>query len=415
MNSLKPNVLHSVFSTTADQRFTFGIEEEYFITETRTRRLAIKSRPRFVNECKDALGGIVATELLQSQIEVATPILDDMAEAGRELRQARQTLGIIGARHGLNIAAAGTYPLATWAEQEITPKRRYKAIREELQIVGRRNVLCGLHVHVAPPENSSRVDLMNRALPFLPLFLALSTSSPFWQKHRTGMKGYRLAAYDELPRTGLPAIFRNEGEYHVLVDMLVNSGAVASASHIWWAIRPSARFPTLELRIADSCTYVSDALCIAALFRCLIRALWRVPTLNADIVPMHRLIVDENRWRAQRFGISGSLIDIASGQLRPVSDVVESLLELISEDADALNCRSEVDHARRILERGTSADIQLEIYSIAREKGATQLASAQSAAEWIIQATQLSQDELAVPLRIPPSAILESETHSVDD
>ncbi|MBL8628279.1 MAG: carboxylate-amine ligase [Rhodospirillaceae bacterium] len=377
--------------------FTFGIEEEYFIAEARTMRMAARSRPKFINECKAALGGIVEAEMMQSQIEIATPVLDDMAEALRELHQARTTIGAIGARHGLSIAAAGTYPLATWNEQQITPKRRYKEIREELQIVGRRNVLCGLHIHVAPPENSSRVDLMNRAMPFLPLLLALSTSSPFWQKHRTGMKGYRLAAYDELPRTGLPAIFRNEGDYHMLVDLLVKSGAVNSEAHIWWAIRPSSRYPTLELRIADSCTYAVDAVCVAALFRCLIRALWRNPTLHADIVPMHRLVIDENRWRAQRFGIHGSLIDINTGTLRSIAEVLDGVLDLVAEDAEALNCRNEVAHAKRILARGTSADLQLEIYANARDKGLTKQRAVHAVADWLTAATQQLGDDIVIP------------------
>ncbi len=377
--------------------FTFGIEEEYFIVETRHKRLAVRSRPEFIAECKEALGGIVDAEMLQSQIEIATPVLDDMGEALRELQQARTTIGAIGARHGLCIAAAGTYPLATWNEQQVTPRRRYNEIRQELQIVGRRNVLCGLHVHVAPPENTSRVDLMNRAMPFLPLFLALSTSSPFWQKQRTGMMGYRLAAYDELPRTGLPAIFRNEGDYHLLVNLLVNSGAIANESHIWWAIRPSSRFPTLELRIADSCTYVLDAVCIAAMFRCLIRALWRNPTLNADIVPMHRLAIDENRWRAQRFGIHGSLIDTQKGVLRDIPDVVDEFLTLIAEDADVLSCRDNVEHARRILERGTSADLQLNIFANARESGMNQQQAVQAVASWLTTATQQLSDDFVLP------------------
>jgi carboxylate-amine ligase len=375
--------------------FTFGIEEEYFIVEARSKRMAVRTRPKFIDECKAALGGIVDAEMLQSQIEIATPILNDMKEAARELYEARRAIGGIAARHGLDIAAAGTYPLATWDEQQVTPKRRYKEIREELQIVGRRNVLCGLHIHVAPPENTSRVDLMNRAMPFLPLLLALSTSSPFWQKQRTGMKGYRLAAYDELPRTGLPAIFRNEGDYRMLVNLLVNSGAVANESHIWWAIRPSSRFPTLELRIADSCTYVADAVCIAALFRCLIRTLWRNATLNADIVPMHRLVIDENRWRAQRFGIHGSLIDINKGVLRPIPEILDEFLFLVHDDAQALNCVPETVHAREIIARGTSADIQLEMYTAARESGSSKVQAFHKVAAWLTETTRNGGDATA--------------------
>ncbi|MDX2142593.1 MAG: carboxylate-amine ligase [Rhodospirillaceae bacterium] len=376
-----------------DAPFTFGIEEEYFIAELKNYRIAKRLRPKFMAECRKELGGIVTTEMLQSQMEIATPVLTDFAEARRELTLSRGTIAAIGRRHGLAIAAAGTFPTASWTEQRLTPKQRYKNIQSELQIVGRRNVLCGLHVHVAPPANASRVDLMNRALPFLPVFLALSTSSPFWQKQRTGMKGYRLAAYDELPRTGLPAVFRNEGDYHVFVDLLVRSGAIPSPSHIWWAIRPSSRFPTLELRIADSCTYVEDTLCIAALFRCLIRALWRDPTLNADISPMGRLIADENRWRAQRFGIQGTLIDQVQARLEPMADAVERLLGLTAEDARVLGCEAEAAHARRILARGSSADVQLAVYGRARDRGLTREKALTGVAEWIAAATQARGDE----------------------
>lgn len=399
-------ISHAPSSASPEARFTFGIEEEYFVIDARNKHLVVRARQRFIDECKEALGGIVATELLQSQIEIATPVLEDIAEAGQEMRQARGTIAAIAEKHGLNIVAAGTYPLATWAEQQITPKRRYKAIRDELQMVGRRNVLCGTHIHVAPPENASRVDLMNRALPFLPLILALSTSSPFWQKHRTGMKGYRLAAYDELPRTGLPAIFRNDGEYQLLVDMLVNSGAVPHASHIWWAIRPSAKFHTLELRIADSCTLVADTLCVTSLFRCLVRALWRDPKVNAEIQPMHRLIVDENRWRAQRFGIHGSMIDLATGKLRPMTEAIEEMLALIAPDAEELNCRAEVDHVRRILDRGTSADIQLDIYSKAREAGLARQKALLSVSNWLVSASRETGDDTHAPsVTQPPTTV----------
>jgi len=393
MYSPQQTLPRSATLASVDAPFTFGIEEEYFLVEARTKRLAVRARPQFIADCKAALGGIVATEMLQSQIEIATPVLDDLGEARRELQQARAEIGRIAAEHKLGFAAAGTYPLAAWGEQRLTPKRRYKAIGDELQIVGRRNVLCGMHVHVAPPANASRVELMNRALPFLPLLLALSTSSPFWQKQRTGMMGYRLSAYDELPRTGLPAVFRNEGDYQTFVNMMVTSGAIPSASHIWWAIRPSAKYPTLELRIADSCTFVEDALCIAALFRCLIRALWRIPTLNADMSPMKRLVVDENRWRAQRFGIRGTHIDLARGCLRPVADILADVLALIAEDAEALGCATETNHARRILERGTSADIQLDIYTRARQSGLTRQRALAAVTDWLATASQRPGDD----------------------
>lgn len=367
--------------------YSFGIEEEYFVVNRRTRLLDHRAHRPLLSACKRVLGERVQSEMLQSQIEIATPVLTDMATAREELLQARSCLSSVAAEHDLGIVAAGTYPLAAWREQVFTNKTRYRVMEDDLQIVLRRNVLCGLHVHVQPPVNASRIDLMNRIMPFLPLLLALSTSSPFWQMQRTGMKGYRLAAYDELPRTGLPAIFRNDGEYQLYVETLVRSGAIPDASQIWWAIRPSTRFPTLELRIADSCTAPEDALCIAAIYRCLVRRLSRDMAINAQMSPMWRLVVDENRWRAQRFGIDGAFIDIGQTALRPLSELIAELLDLLAEDAEALGCMPEVAHARTILDRGTSADRQLKIYGDAREAGKSRREALADVADWLLAET----------------------------
>lgn len=368
--------------------YSFGIEEEYFVVNKRSKALDDKMHKAVLAGCQKLLGQSVQSEMLRSQIEIATPVLYDFATARTELAGARTCIAGVAAAHGLGIAAAGTYPLAAWREQRITNKQRYRVMQDDLQIVLRRNVLCGLHVHVQPPVNASRTDLMNRVMPYLPLLLALSTSSPFWQVQRTGMKGYRLAAYDELPRTGLPAVFRNDGEYHLYIDALVKSGAIPDASQVWWAIRPSCRFPTLELRIADSCTHLEDSLCIAALFRCLIRRLARDPALNAEMSPMWRLIVDENRWRAQRFGIEGAFIDIARKAMRPFAEMLEDVHALIREDAVNLGCLAEVEHARTIVARGTSADQQLAIYTQARDAGKTRRQAMMRVVDWLLQTTR---------------------------
>ena len=189
---------------------------------------------------------------------------------------------MLGLVHGLGVAAMGTFPLAFWPEMTPTSKARYGAIMDDLQMIGSRNMMCGMHVHVAVPDLDARVNLMTRLTPYLPLFLALSTSSPFWQGHLTGLVGYRLAAYDELPRTGLPELFRTKEDYDEYIAALVGAGVIPNASYIWWAIRPSVGHPTIELRVADSCTRVEDAIAIAALFRCLVRALDRNRELNAD-------------------------------------------------------------------------------------------------------------------------------------
>lgn len=357
-----------------------------------TRELGDLSNGMLLKDSKRDLGAAVSREMLQSQIEIATPVLTDMKTARAELTHARRVLSRAAKKHGVGIVAAGTYPLGVWKEQRITDRARYRNMQEELQIVVNRNVLCGLHVHVAPPVNVSRIDVMNRVMPFLPMFLAMSTSSPFWQAHTTGMKGYRLAAYDELPRTGFPPVFRNDGEYKIFIDLLVASGAIPDSSHIWWAIRPSSKFPTVELRISDSCTHIEDTLCLAAIFRCLVRCVVRQPELNARIDSMWRHVIDENRWRAQRFGVDGSFIDVDHARLVQIPEAIEELLATIRTDAEELDCVAEVEHAREILRRGTSADQQLAIYKGVRDNGGDHDEALQAVIDWLLANTEHHAD-----------------------
>jgi len=398
-NSRRKNLLDIAKSTDielplaeAAHPYTFGIEEEFFVVCKSTGLPSDRSSGALISDAKAELGLAVNSEMLQSQIEIATSILKDMDTARAELARARRVLSKIAARHDLALAAAGTHPLAVWKEQRITDRDRYVKMQRELQIVGRRNVLCGLHVHVQPPPGVSRIDIINRLMPYLPILLALSTSSPFWQAQRTGMKGYRLAAYDELPRTGLPPIFRNDGEYRIFINALVSSGAIPDESHIWWALRPSSRFPTIELRITDSCTHVADSVCLAALFRCLVRCLVRQPELNAQIDSVNRHVIEENRWRAQRFGVSGSLIEIDKARLLPISEGIDQLLELIRPDAVALNCLPEAEHARTILSRGTSADQQIALYERRRAQGRTRPQALRSVVKWLVKTTSEVSD-----------------------
>lgn len=384
-----------------DEKFSFRIQEKFFIAEAQSRRLAVRSRPRFAKECAKELGKAALPKMMQSQMAVVTPTLDSLSAARRELKKGRRVINSIGERHGLTISASGTYPLATWAGQQVTRLFRFKSRRKELQLVGRRNVSCGLHIRVQIPRHADRIDLMNRAMPFLPLLLALSTSSPFWQNAVSGLKSYRMAALDELPRTGLPAVFAGEQEYQALVDMLVESGAIENETHIKWAIRPTPKQHALDLRIADSCTYVADAVCISALFRCLMRTLSRDSALNAGIRSAHQPIVEENRWRAQRFGIGGTVLNMSTAKLEPIADAMEDMVQLVAEDADALGCRAETEHARRILRRGTSADIQLAIYRNARHKGLARSESVRAVAEWLSQATQMPDDETPIVANTP--------------
>jgi carboxylate-amine ligase len=368
-------------------RYRFGIEEEYFVTDMRTRNVRHMMSRRFFRACKKELGDSVTNEMLQSQIEVATSPCEDMSQAREQLQKFRSVIAKRATGHGLGIVACGTHPLALWHEQKHTPKERYNELMTDLQIVGFRDMLCGMHVHVEVPDPARRVEIMYRAIPFLPLLLALSTSSPFWQGHRTGLHGYRLAAYDELPRTGFPPLFKTLEEYQNYVDTLVSAQVIKDASYIWWAIRPSLRHPTLELRITDACTRVEDAICIAAIFRCLVRHLVEQTDINADLSPIGQAIAVENKWRAQRYGTAVSFVDQQSMQAKPVGIVLEDLLERLADDAGALSCVNEIAHARIILKRGSSADEQLKIYDNARMVGRSRPSALRDVVDWLYQET----------------------------
>lgn len=367
--------------------YRFGIEEEYFVSDMRTRNVRHTMSKRFFRACKRELGDAVMNEMLQSQIEVATAPCRSMDEAREQLRRFRSTLARRAAGHGLAIVASGTHPLALWHEQKQTPKERYGSLMADLQMVGLRDMLCGMHVHVEVPDPARRIEIMYRAIPFLPVLLALSTSSPFWQGHRTGLRGYRLAAYDELPRTGLPELFKTLPEYQNYVDTLVAAGVIKDASYIWWVIRPSLKHPTLELRIADICTHVEDALCIAALFRCLIRHLVEQPDLNAELGPIARAIAGENKWRAQRYGTSATFVDQQSMKAMPIDAVLHELMELIRDDAQALACVEEISRANAILKGGSSADQQLRIYEETRAAGRSRQQALKDVVDWLHRET----------------------------
>src|SRR6478609_5488044 len=246
--------------------YRFGIEEEYFLSDAESRGIARKISPHFIEAAQAAFPNELQREMLQSQIEVMTPICENMAQARLSLSRLRAGLAAIALDHDMLLLACGTHPSAVWSRQRATEAKRYDGIMRDLQMLGSRNQLCGLHVHVEVPDEDLRIGIMVRMLPYLPLLLALSTSSPFWQGRRTGLMGYRLCAYAELPRTGLPELFVEPDEYRSYVAALVNSGAIKDESYIWWAMRPSMRHPTLELRIADSCTSLDDTLAIAALY-----------------------------------------------------------------------------------------------------------------------------------------------------
>jgi carboxylate-amine ligase len=375
--------------------YRFGIEEEYFVVDAATKRVARVMSAGFFAAARKELGPQVRGEFLQSQIEVATEPHVDVSAAQAELRHLRRTLADVAARHGLAVLACGTHPTATWTQQRQSEARRYDAVMHDLQMIGQRNQLCGLHVHVELPDPDDRVDVMRRIVPYLPLFVALSTSSPFWQSRRTGLMGYRLAAYDELPRTGLPDLFDSQADYEAYIRIMVEAGVIADSSYVWWAVRPSLKHPTLELRAPDCCTRLDDTVSLAALYRALVRMLVRRPEVNAALTPVSRALAVENKWRAQRYGIHGSFVDEASRRALPIADVLEQLLEDVAPDAEALGCLAEVWRTREILAHGTSADQQIAIFEEARGRSGQVDHALSAVQDWIAAATLKSGSGLS--------------------
>lgn len=351
--------------------YRFGIEEEYFLADAQTCGSPQGDAPqRFHKAAADAIEP-ASHELLVSQIEVQTGPGASLDEAEASLRDMRRKLSAIAADQGLALFAAGSHPIAVPERQQTTEKERYTRITAEFGLIARRSMVCAMHIHVEVPDAGVRTDLMNRMLPFLPLCFALSTSSPFWEGDESGLKSFRLAAFREWPRMGLPEIFSSDADYDRFVERLVSAKVMTDASFVWWLIRPSTRFPTIELRICDSCTRAEDAVAIAALYRCLLRMLVRRPDVHAGMGPVERALTTENIWQAQQNGIGARFIDIANGAMVPIAVVLESALALVAEDADALGCSSWVERTRAILGRGTSADQQIAVYGEAKQGGAT--------------------------------------------
>jgi carboxylate-amine ligase len=368
--------------------FTIGIEEEYFLVHCDSRDVIRSPATDLVAECQVLLGEAqVSPELLRSQIEVQTCVCHDMATARADLARCRRGVADVAARHGLAPIAASTHPFAAWDDQKPTAKERYAIIARDLQAPGRRLVICGMHVHVAIEDDELRIDLMNQAAYFLPHLLALSTSSPFWRGQDTGLKSYRVSIFREIPRTGLPETFESWGEYARRVAQLVGAGLIEDATKLWWDVRPSHRFPTLEMRITDICTRIDDAIAIAALWRCLLRMLWRLRRDNLRWRIYPRMLVEENRWRAQRYGIDEGLVDFGKGRVVPYGALLDELIALVAEDARHFGCEAEIAAARGILVRGTSAHGQLAVFRAARDAGADESQALAAVVDHLIAAT----------------------------
>jgi glutamate---cysteine ligase / carboxylate-amine ligase len=368
--------------------FRFGIEEEYFLVNRQTGTLKCELPKGYMAAAQRRLGKQLTTELLQSQIEVVTPPLERPEDALTALSGYRSVLAEVGKDHGIGIIAAGTHPQAKPFQQRMTKKRRYAKVIDDLGMVGLGNPISGLHVHVEVPDPDARVGIMHRLVPYLPMLLALSTSSPFWCGHPTGLLGYRNAANDALPRTGFPENFRSLQEYETYVDILVAAGIVPDATYVWWALRPSLQYPTLELRLTDCCTALADTIGIAALFRALVRHTINHPKRHRELSAVQRALAEENRWRAQRYGTDGSYIDLESLEPLPFSTWMERVFSMLADDIDALRLHAYIPKLRTILKRGTSAHLQLEYYRTLQKFGRTPREAVSDVSKWLRVCTE---------------------------
>ncbi len=368
--------------------FTVGIEEEYLLVDKATRRLAADPPSSMMEECQRLCDDQVSPEFLRSQIEVGTHVCRTVSEARDDLARLRKIVVDVAASHGLAPIAASTHPSAMWTEQKFTERDRYKALASEMQAAARRMLICGMHVHVGIGDDELRIDLMNQLSYFLPHLLAMSCSSPFFEGENTGLMSYRVTVFDALPRTGLPERFASFAEYERHVQILKDARLIEDTSKIWWDLRPSARYPTLETRMMDVCTDVDDAASLAALVVCLLRMLYRLRLDNQRWRIYTPMLIQENRWRALRYSFDEGLLDLARGEIVEFAQILGEIMDLVGEDAAALGCEDEIARLPDVLARGTSSHRQIECYENAVSAGATRDEALAAVVDWLIETTQ---------------------------
>jgi carboxylate-amine ligase len=338
--------------------FTLGIEEEFQIIDPETRELR-SHITEMIDEGRMILGEQVKPELHQSMVEVGTGICANIQEARADLVNLRRTVAGLAGKKGLRIAAASTHPFSSWKDQKITPHEHYDALIDEMQVLAQSLLIFGMHVHVGIEDNEARIHLMNAARSFLPHVLALSTSSPFWMGTNTGLKSYRSEIFKKFPRTDIPDYFSSFSEFQNYVKLLLKTGCIDKPKKIWWDVRPHPLFPTLEFRICDIPSRVDEVIALAALFQAITAKLYKLYRQNMGFRLYRRALIQENKWRAVRWGIDGKLIDFGKQIEIPARDLILELLEFVDDVVDELGSRKELAYVHTILEHGTSADRQL--------------------------------------------------------
>jgi glutamate---cysteine ligase / carboxylate-amine ligase len=384
MNPFKINVpIRDVADLSSGKWFSLGIEEEFMIVDPVTRELR-SHIGQILEEGKITLHEQVKPEMHQSVVEVGTGICKDIGEARRDVTRLRKGISDVARHNGLEVGAAGTHPFSHWVDQKITDNPRYKVIIEDMQMVAQENLIFGLHVHVGIPDKEIGIQVMNSIRYFLPHIFALSTNSPFWLGRDTGLKSYRSKVFDRFPRTGLPDHFNSYAEFEAYINFLIKTKCIDDAKKVWWDVRLHPHFDTLEVRICDIPLRVDETLALAALIQAVTAKLYLLFRLNMGFRLYRRIYLNENRWRAARYGIEGKMIDFGKQEEVPIRDLVLELLDFVDDVLDDLNSRSEVAYIHKILEMGTGADRQLRVF---RDTG-----DLLRVVDYIIQETHLGLD-----------------------
>ena len=342
---------------------SLGIEEEYQIIDPETRGMRSFITQFIDNDRVIMVERELKPELHQSMVELGTPACSTVGQLKEELIKQRSFIVGLAAQKELAVVAAATHPFSSWLDQPVTPLPRYQGVLEEMQLLAQRLLIFGMHVHVGIEDRAFAIDAMNVVRYMLPHILALSTSSPFWLGRKTGLKSYRSVVFEDFPRSGIPDICRTVADYDNLVGSLANVGVIPDASKIWWDVRPHHKYPTLEFRICDICTRVDEAIAIAAIFQAIVLWLWKLRRKNLTFRIYRRDLIEENRWRASRYGLDGKMIDFGKSVEAPTRALIRELLDLISEEIDELDTRAYIEHVERMLQNGTSADRQLRVFA----------------------------------------------------
>lgn len=342
-------------------KFTVGIEEEYMVIDPKTRELKSHDQ-RIVDIAAKLLDDQVKAEMHQAVVEVGTRVCNDVNEAKTEIKQLRRAVSDIATGLDLAIGAAGTHPFSHWSQQLITPNPRYEDIINELQEAARSNLIFGLHVHVGIEDKNMAIHIMNTVRYFLPHVYALSTNSPFWEGRNTGYKSFRTKVFERFPRTGLPDFFASHDEFKNYINLLIKTGCIDNAKKVWWDLRVHPFYNTIEFRICDIPMLVDETIAIAALFQALVAKLYKLRQSNLNFMVYTRALINENKWRASRYGIDGKLIDFGKEEEVRTRSLIIELLDFVDDVLDELGSREAVSYVHEILQNGTGADRQLEVY-----------------------------------------------------